>query len=134
MDDRVISAMSGALSHALSTTTQPRPSSRQIAEAVLWTLEQTGFYMIAVPDYLNEYVLEPVDHCTCGNYRPERYGHEPYCGVEPDYGSKNKQRIIEQIARNIVYQIGDLLDVPVEKRQATNDTAIDFVKHLLGSL
>jgi|SRR5215213_1407381 len=37
----------------------------------------------------------------------------------------------EMKARNIVYQIGDILEAPVEKRQATNDQAIDFVKGFL---
>lgn len=32
---------------------------------------------------------------------------------------------------NIVYQIGDLLEASVEKRQETNDKAIDFVMALL---
>ena len=50
MDDRVIAAMSGALSHALSCTYGTR-SSRVIAEEVLWALEQTGYYVLVVPDY-----------------------------------------------------------------------------------
>ena len=37
----------------------------------------------------------------------------------------------ERVAMNIVYQIGDLLGASVEKRQATNDVAIDFVWNIL---
>ena len=35
---------------------------------------------------------------------------------------------------NIVYQIGDELEVSVEKRQATNDKLIDFVMKLLSQV
>ena len=36
------------------------------------------------------------------------------------------------IAANIVFQIGDLLEAPGAKRQATNDQAIAFVTKLLN--
>lgn len=40
----------------------------------------------------------------------------------------------ERFAMNIVYQIGDELEVSVEKRQATNDKLIDFVMKLLSQV
>jgi hypothetical protein len=36
------------------------------------------------------------------------------------------------LAANIVFQIGDLLEAPVAKRQETNDTAIAFVERLVA--
>lgn len=40
----------------------------------------------------------------------------------------------ERFAMNIVYQIGDELEISVEKRQATNDKLIDFVIKLLSQI
>lgn len=41
---------------------------------------------------------------------------------------------IENIASNIVYQLGDLYELDVDLRQRTNDKAIDFAKGLINSL
>ena len=41
---------------------------------------------------------------------------------------------MERTAMNIVYQIGDLLEANVDKRQATNDKAIDFTMKLISAL
>ena len=38
---------------------------------------------------------------------------------------------IEHVAMNIVYQLGDLYELSVEKRQATNDEAVDFVEKVI---
>lgn len=39
----------------------------------------------------------------------------------------------EHVARNIVFQLGDLYELPVELRQRTNDEAIDFVQKLIAA-
>jgi hypothetical protein len=54
MDDQVIAAVSGVLSHVLNVFPDPRPDSRQMAELMLRALESTGFYVIQVPDYAAE--------------------------------------------------------------------------------
>lgn len=41
------------------------------------------------------------------------------------------RRKAEVLARNIVYQICDELDIPTEQRQETNDWFIDFAKGLI---
>lgn len=43
----------------------------------------------------------------------------------------NKEQQLERLAMNIVNQLFDLADVPVEKRQAINDEADRFVLRLL---
>ncbi len=41
---------------------------------------------------------------------------------------------VEHLAMNIVYQLGDALEVPVEIRQRTNDSNIDFVMKLISRI
>lgn len=41
-------------------------------------------------------------------------------------------RNINALAMNIVNQLGDLWEVDVDKRQATNDRADDFVREVVG--
>ena len=43
----------------------------------------------------------------------------------------NKEQMLKRLAMNIVSQLFDLADVPVEKRQAVNDEADAFVLRLL---
>lgn len=43
----------------------------------------------------------------------------------------NKEQMLKRLAMNIVNQLFDLADVPVEKRQAVNDEADAFVLRLL---
>ena len=44
---------------------------------------------------------------------------------------KELEKQAERVAMNIVYQLGDILEASVDKRQATNDKAIDFVQKLI---
>lgn len=45
----------------------------------------------------------------------------------------NKERRLARLAMNIVNQLFDLVELPVEKRQVLNDKADDFVYQLLLS-
>lgn len=60
---------------------------------------------------------------------------KPICSV---CGRKIKMykssETLERVAMNIVYQIGDVLEADVDKRQATNDKAIDFTMKLIQDL
>lgn len=63
------------------------------------------------------------------------------CGLKEDSPlhinptkTSNKKWGVERVAMNIVYQIGDVLEADVDKRQATNDKAIDFTMTLINSL
>ena len=52
--------------------------------------------------------------------------------LEPD-DTITEENFVERMAMNIVYQIGDELEAGTEKRQATNDRCIYFVKKFLES-
>jgi hypothetical protein len=51
---------------------------------------------------------------------------------QPSQGTPPDSKFLERKAMNIVYQLGDLYELPVDQRQATNDKAINFVLELLS--
>lgn len=46
----------------------------------------------------------------------------------------DKDKLIEYAAMNIVHQIGDELEIPVKKRQETNDKLINFSIEVINIL